>query len=140
MTIRQAILSDAKSIQLLLSQLGYPDIDEQTALEKIELHSRTGYRLLVAETNTQVVGFIALHWFELMHWKGKMGRMTAFCVDENFRSQGVGKQLLVASENLLHLQGCAKFEVTSNGRRTRTHGFYLKNGYVEDSKRFVKYA
>lgn len=43
------------------------------------------------------------------------------------------------SEKFLEARGCEKFEVTSNARRTRTHGFYLKNGYVEDSRRFVKY-
>ncbi len=139
MLIRQAHSSDARSISKLLAQLGYPDIHEEMAKEKIKIHTTEGYHLLVAEIDSQVVGFIALHWFELMHWKEKIGRMTAFCVDENFRSQGVGKQLLKASETFLKDKGCVKFEVTSNVRRTRTHGFYLNNGYVEDSKRFVKY-
>ena len=139
MHIRKAKLSDAPFISKLLAQLGYPGIDKQLAEKKIEIHTSEGYHLFVAEVNNQVVGFIALHWFELMHWEGKMGRMTAFCVDENFRSQGVGKQLLNASEEFLKAKGCVKFEVTSNARRTRTHGFYLNNSYVEDSKRFVKY-
>ena len=139
MRIRQANPSDAKSISQLLAQLGYPAIHEKLANEKIKTHAMDGYQLLVAEIDSKVVGFIALHWFELMHWEGKMGRMTAFCVDEKFRSQGVGKQLLEASEKFLQSRGCEKFEVTSNARRTRTHGFYLKNGYVEDSRRFVKY-
>lgn len=138
MQIRQAKLSDASSISSLLSQLGYPGIDENLTAEKIRIHATEGYHLFVAEVENRVVGFIALHWFELMHWEGKMGRMTAFCVDENFRSQGTGKQLLHASEAFLKNKGCVKFEVTSNARRTRTHGFYLNNGYVEDSRRFVK--
>ena len=139
MLIRQAEISDAVSISRLLSQLGYPGIDEKLAAEKIRAHTAVSYHLLVAEIDHKVVGFIALHWFELMHWEGKMGRMTAFCVDENFRSQGVGKQLLIASEEFFKSKGCVKFEVSSNARRTRTHGFYLNHGYTEDSRRFVKY-
>ena len=139
MLIRQAQPPDARSISNLLAQLGYPDIQEEMALEKIKIHTMAGYHMLIAEIDSQVVGFIALHWFELSHWEGRMGRMTAFCIDEKFRSRGIGKKLLDASEKFLHTQGCIKFEVTSNARRTRTHGFYLKNGYQEDSKRFVKY-
>ena len=96
MLIRQAHPSDARSISQLLAQLGYPEMNEKMAEEKIKIHATEGYHLLVAEIELQVVGFIALHWFELMHWQSKMGRIIAFCVDENFRSRGVGKQLLDA--------------------------------------------
>jgi N-acetylglutamate synthase-like GNAT family acetyltransferase len=138
MLIRQAKISDAPIIKVLLAQLGYPDLRESAVAEKIKAHSEIPYSLLVADIKNQVVGFIALHWFELMHWEGKMGRISAFCVDENFRSKGVGKKLLDEAEKLLWSKGCAKIEVTSNARRTRTHEFYLRLGYKEDSRRFVK--
>lgn len=137
--IRSATPSDAKEIQQLLAQLGYPDFSEQQVGEKIKLHQQSGYQILVSENEGKVTGFIALHWFELMHWQGQMGRITAFCINENHRATGIGTRLLKAAEEFLLARGCVKFEVTSNIRRTRTHGFYLKNGYVEDSRRFVKY-
>jgi GNAT superfamily N-acetyltransferase len=139
MLIRQANISDAPVIKQLLIQLGYPDLTEKSVAEKIKLHSEIPYSLLVADLNDHVVGFISLHWFELMHWQGKMGRISAFCVDENFRSKGIGKKLLDEAENFLWSKGCAKIEVTSNARRTRTHEFYLGLGYKEDSRRFVKF-
>lgn len=138
MIIRKATPSDASSIQRLLVQLGYPDLSENDVVEKIKLYNQAGYCMLVAENEKKVVGFISLHWFDLVHWKGKLGRITSFCIDEKFRSKGVGQQLLQACEKLLLNEGCAKIEVTSNVRRTRAHTFYLKSGYVEDSKRFVK--
>ena len=139
MNIRVAAASDAKYIQSLLTQLGYPEFNEREVEEKIRLYRQEGYRLLVAEEEKQVVGFISLHWFELMHWKGKMGRITSFCIDEKFRSRGVGQQLLAAGEKVLFDEAAVKVEVTSNARRTQAHNFYLKAGYTEDSRRFVKY-
>ena len=101
MTIRKATPSDASAIQGLLVQLGYPDLSENDVVEKIKLYNQTGYCMLVTETEMRVVGFISLHWFELVHWKGKLGRITSFCIDEKFRSKGVGQQLLQAGEKLL---------------------------------------
>jgi N-acetylglutamate synthase-like GNAT family acetyltransferase len=137
--IRQAKKSDASSIVSLLAQLGYPDFDMAAAAERISIHKKPGYHMLVGEIEGKVVGFITLHWFELGHWKGKMGRITSFCIDEGHRSKGIGAQLLLQGEGILLNQKCLKIEVTSNLRRTRAHAFYLRSGYTEDSRRFVKY-
>lgn len=140
MVIRQASLSDAFYIQQLLGQLGYPDASLEMVSQKIQLHDGGDYHLLVAEHESEVIAFISLHRFEFLHAQGKIGRITAFCVEERYRSKGVGKLLLAAAEKHLIEQGCTKLEVTSNLARERTHQFYLQNGYVIDSKRFVKYV
>jgi GNAT superfamily N-acetyltransferase len=137
MTIRTAKQSDAKSIKDLLSQLGYPDLSEQDIIEKLARHEQPYYRVLVAEEG-QIVAFASLHWFEMLHRKGHIGRVTAFCVDEKFRSRGIGQILLKACEDVLKKEGCQRLEVTSNVKRTQAHRFYLKSGYLEDSLRFVK--
>jgi GNAT superfamily N-acetyltransferase len=137
-TIRRAKKSDAASIVSLLAQLGYPDFNSEIAQEKIMTHKQPGYYMLVGEMGGKVIGFIGLHWFELGHRKGKMGRITTFCVDEKYRSKGFGASLLQAAETVLLTQKCSRIEVTSNERRTRAHAFYLKSGYVEEPRRFVK--
>jgi GNAT superfamily N-acetyltransferase len=139
MVIRQASLSDAFYVQKLIGQLGYPDASLEMVSQKIQLHEGGGYHLLVAEHESEVIAFISLHWFEFLHALGKIGRITVFCVDDRYRSKGVGKTLLAEAEKYLIKQGCVKFEVTSNLARERTHQFYLQNGYVIDSKRFVKW-
>jgi ribosomal protein S18 acetylase RimI-like enzyme len=136
--IRQANLSDAPEVKRLLGQLGYPDLEFEAVKEKIIAYQKDNYRLFIAEVDDQIASFISLHWFELMHWKDKLGRITSFCVDENFRSKGVGKQIMDYVEKFLFDQGCIKIEVTSNNRRARAHDFYLKLGYVEDARRFMK--
>lgn len=140
MTIREAKENDAPAIKELLIQLGYSTLDVDATNQKISTYSQDTYTLLVTEVDGRVTGFISLHWFDIFHSPGKIGRITAFCIDEKHRSRGHGKQLLKAAEELLITKGCTKLEVTSNERRTRTHQFYLDCGYKEDSRRFVKYV
>ena len=139
MIIRTARSEDSVAIKHLLAQLGYPGLNEEETNKKISSYAEDNYKLLAAEVDGEVVGFISLHIFNIFHSPGKIGRISAFCVDERFRSQGFGKKLLQAAEDFFLSKGCTKIEVTSNERRTRTHQFYLKIGYTEDSKRFVKY-
>lgn len=139
MNIRPAMQTDSPAIQGLLEQLGYDTISLEEVNQNLLNHGDPSYRLLVAEIDGHVAAFIALHAFHVMHWSKKMGRISAFCVEEGFRSLGLGRQLLHAGEEWLFSQGCAKIEVTSNARRIRAHQFYLNLGYTEDSRRFVKY-
>ena len=139
MEIREANIHDAAAIQRLLVQLGYPDLLEESVEKKIETYSKNNYAVLVVELDHNVVGFTSLHWFEIFHSKGMIGRISSFCIDELFRSQGLGRQLLEEAEIFLARKGCAKLEVTSNIRRIRAHEFYLQRGYGEDSRRFTKY-
>ena len=140
MKIRQASRTDAAAVGVLLTQLGYPPPPENLdfVVGKIEAYSAETYRLLVCEVEGDVVGFISLHWFQIFHSPGMMGRITAFCVHERVRSQGIGQCMLAETEKFLMSQGCTAVEVTSNQRRLLTHGFYLKHGYAETSKRFIK--
>lgn len=139
MNIRTATPSDSPVIQRLLEQLGYPHLSLDNTRQNLLNHQGPDYALLVAEIDRHVVAFIALHCFYVMHWKEKMGRISAFCVEDGFRSKGVGRQLLHAGEEWLFEKGCVKIEVTSNARRIRAHQFYLHLGYTEDSRIFVKY-
>jgi len=137
MIIRQGLLPDSPSIDMLLTQLGYPQQADES-VEAIKSYNLEGYHLLVGEIDSVVVGFASLHWFDMFHMRGKMGRITAICVVEEQRSLGIGRELLWAAEEFLKLKGCVKVEVTTNLKRILTHEFYLKNGYIIYSKRFIK--
>ncbi|HEY8935384.1 MAG TPA: GNAT family N-acetyltransferase [Cyclobacteriaceae bacterium] len=139
MVIREAIDRDVMSLKELVAQLGYTSLNAEEILVKMKLYQKENYKLLVAEVDSNVVGFIALHWFDIFHSAGKIGRITAFCVEEQFRSQGIGQLLLVEAEKVFRNEGCTKMEVTSNKKRLRTHEFYAMQGYDEESKRFSKY-
>lgn len=138
MIIRQAALDDHAALHNLLTQLGYPPAMDQSVVQKIESYSTESYQLLVCELGNETVGFISLHWFDIFHSQEKMGRITALCVSEHARGKGIGRVLIKEAEKFLASKGCYQVEVTTNFKRTRTHEFYLANGYTEDSRRFIK--
>jgi GNAT superfamily N-acetyltransferase len=138
MIIRQAVPRDQSALRDLLTQLGYPSDGDLFILQKIENYAAEGYHLLVCELDRETVGFISLHWFDIFHSEQKMGRITALCVSDHVRDQGIGGILLKAAEKFLTSKGCYQVEVTTNFKRIKTHEFYLKNGYSEDSRRFIK--
>jgi len=138
MQVREASKTDILQLKRLLIQLGYPEQDETEILLQLERHRKEDYRLLVAEIDQEVVAFIALHCIHVFHKSIAMGRITAFCVDEHVRGQGIGIQLLQAAETWFRSMGCNKVEVTSNNKRSTTHQFYRQRGYTEESKRFSK--
>jgi GNAT superfamily N-acetyltransferase len=139
MVIRNAVIGDAPQLMPLLAQLGYTNIEVNEIGKKIEYYSRPDYALLVSLAEDSVNAFIALHIFEMFHSIGKVGRITAFCVDQNFRSKGIGSKVLKEAELYLINNNCSRIEVTSNNRRKEAHSFYLNRDYIEDSRKFVKY-
>ena len=135
--IEDAKSEDAKGLAILLGQLGYPVADWE-AMNKIQLQKSPTYKLLVAKEENQVLGFIALHFYQAFHHAAPIGRITAFCIDETVRGSGIGSLLLTAAEDYFRQQQCFKIEVTSNLKRTNTHQYYRKRGYTETSRHFIK--
>jgi GNAT superfamily N-acetyltransferase len=94
---------------------------------------------MMAELNSQPIGFIALHWYNAIHHQQTIGRIVAFCIDEPFRARGLGSQLLKYAEDFFHNLHCVKVELTSNLRRKESHEYYLRKGYQQTSMHFVKF-
>lgn len=136
--IRTAQTGDSHEIKPLLMQLGYPKLNDIEIQTKIIKYSQNDYKIFVVDIGNRVVGFISLHCFEAFHSAGKIGRITALCIHEDFKGRGLGKELLQEAEKYFLQSGCIKLEVTSNNRRSEAHDFYLRRGYIEDSRKFVK--
>jgi ribosomal protein S18 acetylase RimI-like enzyme len=138
MTVRKAATEDAPALCALLEALGYSPPNAQVMARKIPGYQADSYQLFVAEEKDIVVGFISMHWYDIFHSAGLIGRITALCVSEDYRDAGIGSKLMNEAERFLSDRGCSDVEVTTHMRRTRTHDFYLRHGYTEDSKRYRK--
>lgn len=135
--IRRATEKDTSSLLPLIEQLGYK-INETTLLENIKLHLSNDYNLFVALVNDEVVGFISLHIYQYVHLKDSLSRITALCVDAEYRSFGIGAKLLAYAEEYIKGKGCKIIELTSGIQREDAHRFYERYGYIEKRKRLVK--
>lgn len=135
--IREVCPEDAARLVILIGQLGYEATVSEVETKIITYRQHT-YKLIVAEIDQNVVGYIALHYYDTLHRIKPIGRINSFCVDEKKRGSGVGILLLQEAEKYFLEMKCQKIEVSSNKKRVDTHQFYLKRGYQEYSNIFTK--
>ncbi|MHB8835833.1 MAG: GNAT family N-acetyltransferase [Candidatus Methylomirabilia bacterium] len=138
LTVRAADAADAPAISELLSQLGYPTPPPLVAARLAALSAGGQTRVLVAGAGAGVTGFLALTRLDILPYPEPLARITALCVEEIHRRAGVGGALEERAAEIARGWGCEKLEVTSNRRRVGAHVFYLRHGYEETHRCFIK--
>ena len=137
--VRPATESDAASISVLLSELGYP-LEVALVKENIALLATSSNDIvLVAEADSCIVGALSFHAMPLFHVVGKLGRISTLVMSAQWQRHGVGRKLVQAAEAFGWSQGCIKIEVTSGDHRAGAHEFYQSLGYQLDERRFIKH-
>ena len=134
--ICEADVVDIPAMTTLVAHLGYPNTEE-TVRSRYDAILASGGRVLVAQTNGTLLGLAALDCTRHLH-RPPDGRLTALVVAAEYRHAGIGKRLLEAAEVVFRVWGCARVELSSAGGRANAHRFYLREGYVETPKRFLK--
>ncbi|WP_316794045.1 GNAT family N-acetyltransferase [Pedobacter frigoris] len=138
MNIRTAVAGDAKAIQNLMNQLGYPTEDGFIE-RRLEVLSRNSEHAdFVCEMEGAVVGFISIHFIPQIAFDGDYAVISYLIVDDQVRSKGVGKALEEYCTELATARKCKRIMVHSNARRTDAHRFYLRQGFIEYPKDFIK--
>jgi GNAT superfamily N-acetyltransferase len=135
-SIRTAKQSDADALVALTAQLGYK-IESSRARERLFDLNNAGDLVLVAVYNSKVIGMAVLHRTPFLH-RPPDGRISTLVVFDSYRSRGVGALLVEAAEKTFRKLGCTRVEVTSGAAREAAHRFYLREGYEEQPKRFIK--
>ena len=125
-------------MNILLTQLGYPQ-DVAFVIEKLlEFSDRPSARVFVADEGGEVLGFLSFDSEPAFHREGNIGTITAMCVLEAARGRGIGRRLIEQAESFAKETGCVRIAVASGMQRLETHTFYLNLGYEEKTKRFIK--
>lgn len=138
LTIRDAVAADAGDLSLLLGQLGYPTEPALAAARLAALAAGGATRVLVASDGGRTLGFLALTRLDILPYARPLARITALCVADGARGEGVGSALEERAAGMARAWGCARLEVTSNRRRAGAHAFYRGRGYEESHRCFVK--
>ncbi|HEX8636419.1 MAG TPA: GNAT family N-acetyltransferase [Pyrinomonadaceae bacterium] len=136
--IRQADESDANALASLVAERGF-DYPTEISLVRERLADLidAGDCILVAVYDSKIVGMALLHRTRFLH-RPPDGRIVSLVISESFRSRGVGARLIEAAESFFRNWGCGRVEVTSGAARTAAHRFYVRAGYSEHPKRFIK--
>lgn len=128
-SIRCAMLADSSAVaELNRVAMGY-DYPAAASAEKLKaLINDDKNKILVAELNGRVVGYLHLADYDLLyadHMKNIMG----IAVSPDCRRMGIGRLLLSAGEQWARETGASAVRLTSGETRKEAHDFYRSCGY-----------
>lgn len=86
----------------------------------------------------KIVGYIHLRLEKQLHHAGLVVEILELVIDDQYRSQRLGKRLLDFATSYSISIGACQLELTTNIDRNRTHQFYFREGFSQTSYKFVK--
>ena len=127
-TIRPAETGDAEAIAALFTDEGYP-AGPSDIVERLSRFGSEHSRVVIAEHEGTLLGFIALHALPRFEHDDRILRVLALVVDAGARERGVGHRLMTEAERIAGELGAAFVEVTAGHHRPEAYRFYESMGY-----------
>jgi ribosomal protein S18 acetylase RimI-like enzyme len=127
-TIRPAADADAEAIAALFTDEGYP-AGPSDIVERMTRFASEHSRVVIAEHEGSVLGFIAVHALPRFEHDDRILRVLALVVDAGARERGVGHRLMSEAERIAAELGAAFVEVTAGHHRPEAFRLYESMGY-----------
>jgi ribosomal protein S18 acetylase RimI-like enzyme len=127
-TIRPARPADADAIAALFTGEGYP-AGSTDIVERLERFDSPYSRVVVADVDGDVLGFLAVHVIPRFEHDDRIVRIVALVVDPAARERGVGHRLMDEAERIGEEVGAAFVEVTAGHHRPEARRLYESLGY-----------
>ncbi|HEU5063019.1 MAG TPA: GNAT family N-acetyltransferase [Solirubrobacterales bacterium] len=138
-TVREAGAADAEAVatavEALLVELGgrCPERSELETEVRALLDDPAGGSVLIAEAGEKVVGVLSASWQRAIHVPGVYATIQDLWVDEDWRSRGVGAELVEAIASQARARGVGRLEVglprETFAAIASTESFYRRNGF-----------
>jgi GNAT superfamily N-acetyltransferase len=138
-TVREAGNADlegvATAVEHLLEELGgrCPERSELEAEVRALLDDPEGGSVLIAEADGEIVGVLSASWQRAIHVPGVYATIQDLWVDEDWRSRGVGAELVEAIASQARARGVSRLEVglprETFAAIASTESFYRRNGF-----------
>jgi ribosomal protein S18 acetylase RimI-like enzyme len=130
LTIRTPEPADYARLAELAGELGYPSSAEDIARRLAGLLdiSQQHVIFVAQRTGEPIAGWICVAVQGTIE-SDAHAEITGFVVGSEFRSQGVGEQLLARAEAWARERNVHSVRLRSNVIRDRAHAFYLREGY-----------
>jgi predicted N-acetyltransferase YhbS len=137
-SLRRATEADAKHVESLLAELGYPskEADVRHRLRR-SLGSDTSCFLL-AQSASEVIGLVSAELIPYFPNGSTICRVTGLVVSAHHRGRGVGEKLLAGAADFARQHHCSGIEITSAEHRLDAHRFYQRLGFSRTSFRFFQ--
>lgn len=125
----------ATAVSSLLDELGgrMPSRTEMEAEVQALLDDPQGGSVLIAEADGKIVGVLTASWQRAIHVPGVYATIQDLWVDEDWRSRGVGAELVEAIASQARTRGVSRLEVglprETFAAIASTESFYKRNGF-----------
>ena len=127
-SLRPAGPADAGAIAALFTDEGYP-AGPSDILARLEHFATPQSRVIVAEHDEAILGFIAIHAMPRFEHDDQIVRVLALVVDAGARERGVGRALMGEAERIGAEIGAAFVELTAGHHRPEARHLYESLGY-----------
>jgi len=138
-TVREGRAEDVEgvvtAVASLLTELGgrTPTRAEMEAEVQALLDDPQGGSVLIAEADGKIVGVLTASWQRAIHVPGVYATVQDLWVDEDWRSRGVGAELVEAIASQARTRGVSRLEVglprETFAAIASTESFYKRNGF-----------
>ncbi len=125
-----------KSICNLQNEILDVDIFERIFILNI---SNPNFLYLIAENETQYLGFITFHSQNLLHHAGIVGEIQEFYIMPEKRGKGVGRKLVERIFEYAESNKLRSIEVTTSKKRVENISIYENLGFKLTHNKFTIY-
>jgi (aminoalkyl)phosphonate N-acetyltransferase len=128
--IRRAILNDEKEVYDIICALEEEKLDKNSfgSIFRKNINSTKNLYFII-EHSKAILGFINIHIKYVLHHAGKVAEIEEFFIKEEFRSSGIGAQVIKYIIEMLKNENICSLELVSNMKREKAHKFYENNGF-----------
>jgi GNAT superfamily N-acetyltransferase len=127
-SLRSATPADAERIAAMFTDEGYPS-GPSDIVERLARFDSEHSRVIVAEHDGEVLGFVAVHALPRFEHSDRIIRIMALVVDAGERGRGIGRLLMEEAERLGRDLDAAFAEVTAGHHRPDARRLYEELGY-----------
>ncbi len=95
-----------------------------------EIDADKNNELIVAEKDGEIIGTLQITFTPSISFQGgKRATVESVRVDEKYRGQGIGKELMLWAIERARKENCVAIQLTTNAERTNAHRFYENLGF-----------
>lgn len=121
----------------LVKKMAKDSVADAVLLQRLQEMTTQNYECVGVYDHEQLIG-VAGMWFCTRHYSGRSVEVDHVCIEDAYRNQGLGSQLMIWIENYVSKKGYETIELNTYVENILSHKFYHKLGYKKLGFHFLK--